>query len=189
MSAEPGGIMSQPVARGREPSDQDLVARANVGDEASFELLYLRYRDWVISTAYRYTHSREDALDVLQETFAYLFGRFPGFDLRAKMTTFLYPVVRHLSLRVIEERARVRQPDEDTPEPAAGEPRDLESERRDLARIVRHLPEAEREVVTLRFADEMSLAEIARALEVPVGTVKSRLHKALSRLRRSLKKI
>ena len=180
--------MSQAVAGTREPSDHDLVARANAGDEASFEALYARYRDWVASNAYRYTRSRDDALDVLQETFVYLFGRFPGFELRAKMTTFLYPVVRNLSLGIVKKRARTVQPDEDTPEPAAGEPRDLERERRDLARVVRRLPEAEREVVTLRFADEMSLAEIARALDAPLGTVKSRLHKALSRLRRVLKR-
>ena len=61
-----------------DPSDLELVERANRGDVDAFELLYRRHRDWVVALAERHTGSRDDALDVLQETFAYLFGRFPA---------------------------------------------------------------------------------------------------------------
>ena len=177
----------------RERTDDDLVAAANAGDESAFEALYFRYRDWVVSRAWRITGNGEDALDVLQETFLYLFGKFPGFELRARMTTFLYPAVRNLSLERLRKRGRTvpldgEAGDVEPPEPPARDTRDIGAERRELAETVRGLPAAEREIVILRFCDEMSLQEIAQALGCPLGTVKSRLHSALSRLRRRLER-
>ena len=81
-------------------SDEKLIELANKGDAEAFETLYYRYRDWVYHLAWRFTGNQEDALDVLQETFAYLLKKFPGFQLTASMTTFLYPVVKHISLTV-----------------------------------------------------------------------------------------
>ncbi len=62
--------MSGPPARRRGPS----VAAANRGDPAAFEALYFRYRDWGARLAYRFTGDRDEALDVLQDAFAYLLG-------------------------------------------------------------------------------------------------------------------
>ena len=59
-------------------SDQELIELVNEGDADAFEVLYRRYRDWVYHLAWRFTGSRQDALDVLQETFTYLLGKFPG---------------------------------------------------------------------------------------------------------------
>ncbi len=87
-----------PSRRDDEPGDLELVAAANRGEVEAFEALYRRYRDWVVSLAYRYTRDRELSLDVLQETFLYVLGKFPGFELRSEMKTFLYPTVRHLSV-------------------------------------------------------------------------------------------
>ena len=78
--------------------DAGLVEAINRGDATAFEALYYRYRDWVVRLARRITGNDADALDVLQETFAYLLGKFPGLRLTARMTTFLYPAVKHLSL-------------------------------------------------------------------------------------------
>src|SRR4030042_1488274 len=88
-------------------SDQELIELANKGSYEAFEALYRRYRDWVYRLAWRFTGNRADALDVLQETFTYLLGKFPGFELTAAMTTFLYPVVRHVSLRIRSKRSRI----------------------------------------------------------------------------------
>jgi len=79
-------------------SDQELIQLVNEGDKDAFETLYLRYKDWVCRLAWRFTGNRQDTLDVLQETFIYLLSKFPGFTLTASMKTFLYPVVRHISL-------------------------------------------------------------------------------------------
>src|SRR5579859_1936900 len=79
-------------------TDLELIAAINCGDTSAFEALYLRYRDWVTVLAYRFTEDNDLALDVLQETFLYFLKKFPGFVLTAQMKTFLYPVVKNLSI-------------------------------------------------------------------------------------------
>src|SRR5690349_24540123 len=87
-------------------SDQQLVDAINAGDARAFDALYFRYRDWVVRLATRFTGHGDDALDVLQETFAYVLRKFPGFRLSASMTTFLYPVVKNLSIAAKRKRTR-----------------------------------------------------------------------------------
>ena len=158
------------------------MAAVNRGEVEAFEVLYLRYREWVVSLAYRYTRDRELALDVLQETFLYMLGKFPGFELTAQMKTFLYPTVRHLSVAM--QSKATRQPAagggqlfQPPPDPAAAE------RMQGLAELMESLPVGQREVLLLRFADGLSLAEVAQALQVPLGTVKSRLHNAIEAMR------
>jgi RNA polymerase sigma-70 factor (ECF subfamily) len=166
-------------------SDLDLIAAINNGDDASFEVLYRRYRDWVVRLAYRFTGQEDLALDVLQDTFLYFLQKFPGFVLTANLKTFLYPAVKNLSIAARRKSARYQS----TPAEldylktlAALDAHDSEKSR--LAAALGHLSEEHRETLLLRFVDDLELAEIAEAMEVPVGTVKSRLHTALSILRR-----
>ncbi len=165
-------------------SDRELIELANGGDPEAFEALYYRYRDWVYRLAWRFTGDQEDALDVLQETFAYLLGKFPGFELTASMTTFLYPAVRHLSAAIRAKRRRFTSDDEVLGELAAPGPQEqTHRHHSDLAAALSVLPDEQREVLLMRFVDDMSLQEVAAALNIPVGTVKSRLHRALRMLR------
>ncbi len=173
----------EPSANSDPRSDEALVDAANAGDPAAFEALYYRYRDWVVRMAYRFTLNRDDALDVLQETFAYLLKKFPGLRLTAKMTTFLYPVVRNLSIAIRRKQRRYVSDDtiaEKTAAPPAG---GAAASRAELAAVLAVLPEKQREVLLLRFVDGLSLKEIAETLRIPEGTVKSRLHHALQTLR------
>jgi RNA polymerase sigma-70 factor (ECF subfamily) len=167
-------------------SDAELVRALNAGDASAFDGLYFRYRDWVVRLARRFTGHDEDALDVLQETFSYVFRKFPGFVLTASMTTFLYPVVKNLSIAARRKRTRQAQwPDEGTrPDPAAAEGVDYGKQREELSAVLAVLPEGQREVLLMRFVDGMGLVEIAETLGVPEGTVKSRLHNAIAALRK-----
>ena len=163
------------------PPDEALIERANRGEPDAFEALFRRYRDWVVSVAYRYTGDRDEALDVMQDTFAYLFAKFPGFSLTARLTTFLYPVVKNLCL----DRLRKRRPSVDIDELADVLPApEVGASNADLHRLVQTLPAAQREVLLLRFVDDLSLQQIAEVLEVPLGTVKSRLHNGLEAMRK-----
>jgi RNA polymerase sigma-70 factor (ECF subfamily) len=177
-----GGRAEEAAPRDNDPrSDEALVDAANVGEAAAFDALYSRHRDYVVRLAYRFTGSRHDALDVLQDTFAYVLGKFPGFTLTARMTTFLYPVVRSLSMDVLRRR-RPHVPIEEAelPAPPAADPGGA---RRELAEAMSALPPEQREVLLMRYVDDLSLSEIAEALDIPVGTVKSRVHYALQSLR------
>ena len=167
-------------------TDNDLVAAANAGDASALEALYLRHRDWVIGLAWRFTADREIALDVCQETFTYLLGKFPGFRLTAAMTTFLYPVVRNIAIRQREKRDRHVLSEQAI---LAAPSRDMahHNPRQELAEFVAGLPPDAAETLLMRFADGMQLDEIAHALDCPVGTIKSRLHRTLSALRKNPK--
>ena len=162
-------------------TDEQLVADLNGGDVRAFDAIYYRHRDWVARLALRFTGRDEDALDVLQETFAYFFRKFPGFVLSAKLTTFLYPVVRNLSIAARKRRRREFN-EEELIEPHVP-PEAVGGGREELAVVLKSLPGGQREVVLMRFVDDMSLAEIGSALGIPEGTVKSRLHHALKALR------
>lgn len=158
-------------------TDEELVAAANGGERGAFEGLYFRYREWAYRLAWRYSANGEDAADVVQEVFIWLAGKFPGFVLRAKMTTVLYPAVKHAALAVRRKRKREvlgRVPEgEEVEERGEGE----------WAAVLSGLSAAHREVVLMRYVDEMTVEEIGEALGVPSGTVKSRLHHAILQLR------
>jgi RNA polymerase sigma-70 factor (ECF subfamily) len=173
------------VASG-DDSDEALVERARRGDEDALAALYRRHRDWVLRVATRVTGNRDDALDVLQDAFAYLFRKLgdPEFALSATVRGLLYPTVRHLALDRLRRRPEIDidlladvLPDRSPPAGAA----------QDLQAAMSALSPPQREVLILRFADDLSLQQIADATGVPLGTVKSRLHHALAAVRRALR--
>ena len=141
----------------------------------------MRYRDWVVRLAHRWTGDQHQALDVLQDAFLYVLRHLPEIELRARFTTLLYPVVRHLSL-ASQRRGGRESPANECSEPEAPT-EDAPSQLEDLAHVLGSLPDGQRAVVLLRYVDELSLAEVAATLDIPLGTVKSRLHQALQVLR------
>ena len=165
-------------------TDQQLIAAINAGDVAAFEVLYFRYRDWVVGLACRFTNDEDLALDVLQETFLYFLRKFPGFRLTANLKTFLYPVVKNLTIAARRKAGRYQsnQAEQERVEqlPAADPPAGAGN---DLTVALANLSEEHRETLLLRYVDGLTLAEIAEASDVPLGTVKSRLHNALEALR------
>jgi RNA polymerase sigma-70 factor (ECF subfamily) len=173
--------MARPADASSDPrSDESLVEGMNQGDASAFDALYARHKDWVFRLAWRFTADPHDALDVLQETFIYLLGKCPGLRLNARLTTFLYPAVKHIALRLRDKRGRT-VPDAGLESLEATE--DANAGRGELAAVLAALPPPQRDIVLMRFVDDMSLQEIADALSVPLGTVKSRLHFALIALR------
>ena len=161
-----------------------LVARANNGDQEAIGRLYAMHAAWVTRLAFRYTGSSEDAEDVKHDTFIYLLSKFPGFSLRAPLRSFLYPAIKHRSFTLLRKRKRAR------PLPDVGS---LAAKASPLAagdwdRLLEFLPAHERDVIEARFGRGLALAEIAEELAIPIGTVKSRMHKALRRLRGELER-
>lgn len=156
--------------------DRELLARAKRGDRAAFEVVYRRHRDWIVRAAERILGDGDAALDVLQETFVYLLRKLPSLELTARLSTFLFPVVQHLAIAVKKRGARSESLEH---EPVA-DPDEAVSE---LAEVTAGLSPILREVVLLRYVDDLPLQTIADRLAVPLGTVKSRLHQAMAVLR------
>lgn len=169
-------------------SDHDLIDAVNAGDVKAFESLYYRHRDYALRLAMRFTGERNLALDAVQDSFVYFYKKFPGFVLTAKLTTFLYPVVKHNALSLKQKAKRTQG---DTSEEAlkaqpAAENDPAESvSSEDLHALLAGLPDAQREVLVMRFVDGLSVEEIGSALDIPVGTVKTRTHHAIRKLRES----
>lgn len=166
-------------------SDAELIALANAGGDAgrrAYEALYHRHRDWVYSLALRFTRQHETALDVTQDVFLYFLRKFPGFELTAKLTTFFYPAVKNLAI-THREKARRFTGNEEALALVPDESGNENDGRTEMAAMMGALSEGHREVVLLRFVDGLSMLEIAQALSLPVGTVKSRLHNALAALK------
>jgi RNA polymerase sigma-70 factor, ECF subfamily len=164
-------------------SDAELIEAMGRGDVSAFDELYGRYRDWVFRLAYRFTGNEHDAADVLQDTFAYFLDRTPQLQLHVKLTTFLYPAVKHLSLTLLRERGREIAADAVLQRALAAETDPPGSARKELATVLARLPAEQRETLLMRFVDGMTLEEIGEALGIPIGTVKSRVHNAIAALR------
>jgi len=162
-------------------SDYILIQSIKSGDNKAFERFYYKCRDWIVSLAYHFSQDREDSLDVLQETFQYFLKKIPGLELKANIKTFLYPVVKHLALNKKQAKQRNR-PTENIPEKLV-----LEKDYKFSEDLLNCLPPEQREVIWLRYVDGLSMKEIADAMKLPIGTIKSRIHNALKVLKQNFK--
>jgi len=175
-------------------SDAELVEICNTGRRRdaieAFNTLYRRHRDYETRVALRFCSDREIAADVLQETFIYLLRKFPpsgqGLVLTAQLRSLLYATARNITLTARRRTRRLERTADLEPDQLP-DPRTVVPQYENLAKAIQGLSARHREVLLLRFVDGMQLNEIAEALDVPPGTVKSRLHFAIRELRLKLK--
>lgn len=175
--------LSPPPIETQLVRDQRLLDSIGRGDMAAFEELYALHRDRLFALALRFTNTRQDAEDVLQETFAYLLSKLPGLQLRARLSTLLYPAIKNLASAARRKTSRFASDSGALELQACVTEFPVGDDREELARVLAGLSVEKREVLLLRVVDDLSMEEIAIALEVPQGTVKSRLHHALQWLR------
>lgn len=161
-------------------SDAELLTAAAAGAEPAFVELYRRRRDDVYRFAYALTRSRNGAQDATQEVFLNVLENAGRFDpAKGSVRAWLLGCTRHV---VIDRLRSDRRWAQESPEPAAAcdaEQRVLNEQR--LARLhaaIVRLPFEYREALVLCELAELSYAETAAVLDCPVGTVRSRLHRA-----------
>jgi len=143
------------------------------------------YRRKVFGLAYSFVRNREAAEDVAQEVFIRVWRALPSFDARASLSTWIYTIARNTSLSALrEQRREVQREDPATVlevQPAT-DSAESSAERVALMRLVDALPDRQRQVVLLYYLQEQSHDEVASMLAMPVGTVKTLLHRARARL-------
>lgn len=175
-------------------SDEELLGRARAGEEAAFRVLYERHRTPLFRFAYRLLGSVEAAEDATHDCFLSLLRDSTRFDAtRASLRTYLFAAVRNQSLKRLAVRGEEISSDDDNVEATNAE-RTPEPLRhvlaaevgREVRRAVGELPTLQREAILLFEYEELSLAEIAEVTGADIGTIKSRLHRARARLRKSL---
>lgn len=174
-------IGARTVAEQRRPgsgNDADLVQACVSGAPEAFRELLTRYRRSALTLAYHLLGNAEDAEDVAQEAFVRVFLAIPQFRQQAAFSTWLYRIVTNLCLGRQRRRKPVVALDA-IAEPSAEESPSAQVTENLLARqVLAELPPTMRAVLVLREQEGLSYQEIAAALEIPVGTVRSRLSKA-----------
>ena len=179
---------------GRAGHDADLQDRLRRGDPRAFEELVIAYQHRVFGVALRMLRSRGEAEEIAQEVFLRVHRAVGDFRGEAKLSTWLYAITSRLCLnRLASGERRVSREGEESLErlradadPAAHVERvELEAA---LQRAITELPEERRIMVVLRDFEGLSYEEIATALDLPLGTVRSRLHRARTDLKEKLER-
>jgi RNA polymerase sigma-70 factor, ECF subfamily len=188
---------SAPVAASQSPqehSDDEWMILARGGRPGAFDTIVRRYQLRAVSVAYRYLGQRELAKDVAQNTFIEIYRRLADYRPHGKFRAYFHRVllnqcrmaVRSRRTRTrFQERLALAEPDEDSTSLPDQQILARERQRRIEIGLLR-LSEKLRAVVVLQFSGELSQAEIADALDIKIGTVKSRLSAALVALREEL---
>jgi RNA polymerase sigma-70 factor (ECF subfamily) len=179
-----------------EPSDRDLMGRLAAGDREALEPLMERHYQRLYRIALAYLRRPDDALDVVQETFVKAYTHAARWDGAAEVAPWLTRIAVNQAIDIYRRGRRRLGKEEalDDAAPQALAVGDPSPERRVLGQEIgervdsalRILPERQRAIFVLRHYEELSLQEIAQALDMSLGTVKSSLHRALARLRERL---
>jgi RNA polymerase sigma-70 factor (ECF subfamily) len=181
------------------PTDEYLARAAAGGDRAAFEDLVRRYMKAIFNFVYRMTGNYAEADDLTQDVFLQVYKSLPSARLDLPFRPWLYVIARNKCLdslkrkRALNFSALTDPETAESPIDSVADPDPLPDavlEHADLQRILRQailrLPERYRTVVSLRYAGELSFAEIAETLGLPENTVKTHFQRAKAILRREL---
>lgn len=177
-----------------------LAQLARSGDRSAFGQLVDLYKDKIFHLAYRMTGSRQEAEDIVQETFMRVYANLDKYDSRWKFSTWIFRIGNNLCIDRLRKRRPTWSLDAENPDAdgvdgyamlptndASPEDRMVLSEmQKNIRDAIAQLPDKYRSVVVLRYLQDLSLNEIADILELPVSTVKTRLHRGRESLRRKL---
>jgi RNA polymerase sigma-70 factor (ECF subfamily) len=166
----------------------DLIERTLAGDPNSFKLIFDQYKNLVYRTAYLILDNSSEAEDALQETFLKVY-RFLGKYQPSKgaFTTWLYRITVNHCLNQRRKLVRFMKPIETFDEKVHTSLEDKLSEEQALQQALKRLSNKLRVVIILRYFLDLSYSEIAQVLDIPLGTVKSRLNMGLKKVRSELK--
>ncbi|RRJ62098.1 RNA polymerase sigma factor SigW [Paenibacillus oralis] len=180
--------------------DARLVRLARKGDQGAFAELVDLYKDKLFHLGYRMLSNRHEAEDVVQETFLRVYKNWSRYDDKQKFSTWIYRIATNLCI----DRLRKRKPnyyldaemndqegmdgytlipgDDKTPETEYL----LSETQQTIHQAIAGLPAKYKSVIVLRYLQEMSLQEISDVLDMPVTTVKTRVHRGREFLRKKL---
>jgi RNA polymerase sigma-70 factor (ECF subfamily) len=173
-------------------SDERLYERLRAGDLAAFDALYARYERRLFAFVRGLIGDAAEAEDVFHEAFMQVLGERPRFDdpARGSFRAWLYTVARNACLNRLRSRDRGQRahttPDGEPAPPAADEKLERAEASAALDRALEHLPQALGELYRLRAAG-LSYEELARVLDLPLGTVKSRMHELVAQLKKEMR--
>ena len=166
--------------------ERELIARSCTGDLDAFEELVRAHQTHIYNLTYRVTGNHEDASDAAQDAFVRAFQALSRFRQEAAFSTWLYRIATNAALDLVRRRPAVPPVELPVDHPAPNDP-EAEVHRREVSRRVHaavgQLPVEYRAVVVLRDLQGLAYDEIAKTLDIPVGTVRSRLSRGRDALK------
>ena len=184
-----------------EPTDEQLIARFQHDDEYAYDLLVKRYKDPLMSFIFRFVNDKTDAEDILQETFLRLYKNKHYYKEIAKFSTWIYTIAGNLAKTELRKKRRrsffsihnFMDTEKDYELPDKGITPDREANsvitNSEIQKAIDKLSAKFKQVILLRDIQGFSYEEIAQIVNVPLGTVKSRVNRARLKLQQDLKKI
>jgi RNA polymerase sigma-70 factor (ECF subfamily) len=179
------------------------IKQIKKGDQDAFGEIVEIFKDKIFQLVYRMTGNAHEAEDVAQEAFIRAYININSYDINRKFSTWLYRIATNLTI----DRIRKKKPDYYLDAEVAGtdgltmysqvaadialpeeevESMELQGE---IQKQILKLPDKYRSVIVLKYIDELSLNEISEILEIPVGTVKTRIHRGREALRQQLRHV
>lgn len=178
-------------------SDHALIAACCAGNKQAFNGLILRHQDSVSTLATRLLGDHAEAEDITQETFLRAYEKIAEFRGEAKFSTWLYRICHNLCLNCLQKKKNDPTNDaedgtlpEELPDPRGGFPDHVVMKREQqklVQRALSHMARDFREVLVLHHTIYLSYGEIAELLRLPIGTVRSRLHRGREELKERLR--
>ena len=173
-----------------DPTDVTLVQAAKQGDRTALVQLVNAYQNRLYRALLPITNNPEEALDVTQETFIQVFRKLNSFQENAHFFTWLY----RIGFNIARTRQRRQRPDSiDTSQimiPSSDLSAEMKFESNEFKLAIKtaisKLPEEHQQIIVLRELEELDYQQISDTLEISLGTVRSRLHRARSQLRELL---
>lgn len=190
---------SAPGRTAKTLTDEELITRFQEGDVYAFEMIVHRYKDPLVNFVYNFLGSRIDAEDVVQETFLRVFKNKHLYRDVAKFSTWIYTIAGNLAKTELRRRKRRRvfslsqmgyeNKDYDVPDTVFTPDQVVDEQIKggEIRKEIDDLPAKFKEVVVLRDVHEFSYEEISSILNIPIGTVKSRVNRGRLRLQKQLK--
>ncbi len=183
--------------RMKETTHEDLwilLEKAKDGDRDAFKTIVSLYQQKVFQLAYSFLWNREDALDIVQETFMRLYQKFDTFDREGNFQAWLLQIAKNLSIDYYRKHYSRRREMEveksvDELDPAAGvtsSPGLTSDLRQAFSRCLQNLGERQRLVFMMKHYNGLQYNEIAEILHISVGTVKSLHFKAVQNMKKLL---
>jgi len=181
--------------------ERRLTQRAKRGDREAFAELVEIYKDKIFQLAYRMTGSRQEAEDIAQETFLRVFANLHVYDESYKFSTWIYRIATNLCI----DRKRKKRPDFSLDEQVDGaegldwysrlSAKDMTPEESVMTRELQdtvqgallQLSPKYRSIMILRYIEDLTLQEISAVLELPITTIKTRIHRGREALRKKLR--
>jgi len=180
-------------------SDEELIARFQDGDEQAYVELVNRYRNRLMTFVYRFVNDMEKAEDIVQDTLMKLYTHGHYYRNIAKFSTWIYTIAGNFAKTELRRKKRHkvtnlsqmgfddREYQLPSVEPETGERAQGHFAEKKIQMAIQELPLHFRTVVILRDIQELSYEEISKIVDVPLGTVKSRINRARLQLQQSLK--